>query len=194
VGDTLARLSAGANENAGADMGLVVRRFDRIRTECKAHFLLIHHSGKAAAAGARGWSGVRAAVDTEIEISDSPSGRCLEITKQRDLSTKGERIGFKLDVVTLGHTKWGEPATSCVVVPADAPVKASKAIKLGETQQAVMALLRGAGKNMKVREIADQLAEQEITRTSVYNAVNRLRDVELVEVSGGMVHLIGGKS
>jgi len=194
VGDTLARLSAGANENAGQDMGLVVRRFDRIRTECKAHFLLIHHSGKAAAAGARGWSGVRAAVDTEIEISDSPAGRCLEITKQRDLPSKGERIGFRLDVVTLGHTKWGEPATSCVVVAADAPVKQAKAIKLGETQQAVMALLRGAGKNMKVREIAEALAEQEITRTSVYNAVNRLRDVELVEVSGGMVHLIGGKS
>ena len=58
VGDTLARLSAGANENAGQDMGLVVRRFDRIRTECKAHFCLIHHSGKAAAAGARGWSGI----------------------------------------------------------------------------------------------------------------------------------------
>ncbi len=194
VGDTLARLSAGANENAGQDMGLVVQRFDRIRTECKAHFLLIHHSGKAAAAGARGWSGIRAAVDTEIEISDSLSCRCLEITKQRDLSTKGQRIGFRLDVVTLGHTKWGEPATSCVVVASDAPVKAGKAIKLGETQQAVMALLRGAGKNMKVREIADQLAEQEITRTSVYNAVNRLRDVELVEVSGGVVHLIGGKS
>lgn len=194
VGDTLARLSAGANENAGQDMGLVIQRFDRIRTECKAHFLLIHHSGKNVANGARGWSGVRAAVDTEIEISDSPTGRCVEITKQRDLSTKGERIGFRLDVVTLGHTKWGEPATSCVVVASDAPVKAAKAIKLGETQQAVMALLRGAGKNMKVREIADALAEQEITRTSVYNAVNRLRDVELVEVSGGMVHLIGGKA
>ena len=85
VGDTLARLSAGANENAGQDMGLVVRRFDRIRTACNAHFLLIHHSGKAAANGARGWSGIRAAVDTEIEVTDSPSGRCAEITKQRDL-------------------------------------------------------------------------------------------------------------
>jgi putative DNA primase/helicase len=132
-------------------------------------------------------------VDTEIEISDSPSGRCLEITKQRDLSTKGERIGFRLDVVTLGHTKWGEPATSCVVAAADAPVKAAKAIKLGETQQAVMALLRGAGKNLRIKEIAEQLAEQDISKTSVYNAVNRLRDVELLEVSGGMVHLIGGK-
>jgi KaiC/GvpD/RAD55 family RecA-like ATPase len=123
VGDTLARLSAGANENAGQDMGLVVRRFDRIRSACNAHFLLIHHSGKAAANGARGWSGIRAAVDTEIEVTDSPTGRCAEITKQRDLSTKGERIGFRLDTVTLGTTKWGAAATSCVVVPADAPDK-----------------------------------------------------------------------
>jgi hypothetical protein len=193
IGDTLARLSAGANENAGQDMGLVVQRFDRIRTECKAHFVLIHHSGKNAAAGGRGWSGVRGAIDTELEVTDSPAGRCLEITKQRDLGTKGERIGFRLDVVTLGETKWGAPATSCVVMASDAPVKQAKAIKLGETQQAVMALLRGAGKNMRIKEIAEQLAPQDISKTSVYNAVNRLRDVELLEVSNGMVHLIGGK-
>lgn len=194
VGDTLARLSAGANENAGQDMGLVVKRFDRIRKECKAHFLLIHHSGKAAAAGARGWSGVRAAIETEIEITESPTARCAEFMKQRDLSTKGERVGFRLDSVHLGSTKWGKPATSCVVVPADAPLRETKAVKLGETQQAVMALLRGAGKNMRIREIAEQLAEQDIKRTSVYNAVTRLRDMELVEVSSGMVHLNGGKS
>jgi KaiC/GvpD/RAD55 family RecA-like ATPase len=125
VGDTLARLSAGANENAGQDMGLVIRRFDRIRTECRAHFMLIHHSGKNAAAGSRGWSGVRAAVDTEIEVTDSPSGRCAEITKQRDLSSKGQRIGFRLAIVPLGETKWGAPAASCVVEPTEAPQKAT---------------------------------------------------------------------
>jgi len=97
-------------------------------------------------------------------------------------------------VVTLGQTKWGAPATSCVVNAADAPVKASKPIKLGEIQQAVMALLRGAGKNMRRVDIAKQLAEQGKSKTSVYNAVDRLRDVALVEVSMGMVHLIGGKS
>ena len=194
IGDTLARLSAGANENLGADMGVVVRHIDRIRVECKAHFLLIHHKGKNTDAGARGWSGVQAAVDTEISVTGTPAGRCLEITKQRDLPTKGERIGFRLDVVTLGQTKWGAPATSCVVNAADAPVKASKPIKLGGTQQAVMALLRGAGKNMRRVDIAKQLAEQGKAKTSVYNAVDRLRDVALVEVSMGMVHLIGGKS
>lgn len=134
IGDTLARLSAGANENAGQDMGLVVRRFDRIRAECKAHFLLIHHCGKNAAAGARGWSGVRAAVDTEIEVTDSPAGRCAEITKQRDLSTKGDRIGFRLDTVTLGQTKWGAPATSCIVVPDETPAPKEKALTDSQRQ------------------------------------------------------------
>lgn len=126
VGDTLARLSAGANENAGQDMGLVVERFDRIRKECRAHFLLIHHSGKNAAAGSRGWSGVRAAVETEIEVTDSPSGHCAEIMKQRDLATKGELIGFGLEAVVLGETKWGKPATSCVVVASSVAVAPSK--------------------------------------------------------------------
>jgi len=120
VGDTLARLSPGANESTGQDMGRVIRRIDLIRTECDVHFMLVHHSGKNASAGARGWSGLRAAVDTEIEVIDSAAGRCAEITKQRDLSTVRERVGFRLEPVTLGVTKWGTPATSCIVVPADA--------------------------------------------------------------------------
>jgi hypothetical protein len=185
VGDTLARLSAGANENAGQDMGLVVRRFDRIRTECKAHFLLIHHSGKAAAAGARGWSGVRAAVDTEIEISDSPSGRCLEITKQRDLSTKGERIGFRLDVVTLGHTKWGEPATSCVVVAADAPVKQNSK-RMGEVEGAVIEFLAAHKIGIKKAELAKHF-DGRYQRPNVYRAVKTLVTAQAVHEAAGMV-------
>jgi len=194
VGDTLARLSAGANENAGQDMGLVVRRIDRIRTECNAHFLLIHHSGKNAANGARGWSGLRAAVDTEIEITDSASGKCCEITKQRDLSTKGDRIGFRLEPVEIGNTSWGAVATSCVVASAIAPVKPARTQKLGETQQAVLALLRGSGRNMRIREIAGELKVQGLNPTSVRNAIDRLNKVELIEVSGGLVHLIGANA
>ena len=34
-------------------------------------FLLIHHTGKNIANGMRGWSGVRAAIDTEIEVTIS---------------------------------------------------------------------------------------------------------------------------
>jgi hypothetical protein len=185
VGDTLARLSAGANENAGQDMGLVVRRFDRIRTECNAHFLLIHHSGKAAAAGARGWSGIRAAVDTEIEISDSPAGRCIEITKQRDLGTKGERIGFRLDSVVMGLTKWGKPATSCVVVGSDAPVK-QQSKRMGEVEGAVIEILAVHNIGIKKAELAKHF-DGRYDRSNVYRAVRKLLAAAAVHEAAGMV-------
>jgi KaiC/GvpD/RAD55 family RecA-like ATPase len=189
VGDTLARLSAGANENAGQDMGLVVRRFDRIRTECNAHFLLIHHSGKVAAAGARGWSGVRAAVDTEIEISDLPAGRCAEITKQRDLSTKGERIGFRLDVVTLGHTKWGMPATSCVVAAADAPVKQTGK-RMCESDGAVLEFLVAQKVGIKKRAVVTHF-EGRYEKGPIYRAMKRLVTAGAVHEAAGMVAAAG---
>lgn len=185
VGDTLARLSAGANENAGQDMGLVVRRFDRIRTECKAHFLLVHHSGKAVASGARGWSGIRAAVDTEIEISDSPTGRCVEITKQRDLPTKGERIGFRLDAVELGHTKWGMPATSCVVISTDAPSK-QPSKRMGEVEGAVIEFLRAHRIGIKKAELVKHF-DGRYTRQSVYRSVNTLLTAQALHEAAGMV-------
>lgn len=121
IGDTLARLSAGANENTGEDMSIVLRHVDLIRTECNAHFSLIHHCGKDAAKGARGWSGLRAATDTEIEVTaDEQTGvRVAKITKQRDLDSKGEEIQFRLEVIDIGTSKWGEPITSCVVAPAN---------------------------------------------------------------------------
>ena len=189
VGDTLARLSAGANENAGQDMGLVVRRFDRIRTECKAHFLLIHHSGKAAAAGARGWSGIRAAVDTEIEISESPAGRCVEITKQRDLPGKGTRIGFRLDVVTLGHTKWGEPATSCVVAAADAPVK-QQGKRLSECDGAVLEFLVAHKVGIKKGAVVKHF-EGRYEKGPVYRAMKSLVTAAAVHEAAGMVCAAG---
>lgn len=187
VGDTLARLSAGANENAGQDMGLVVRRFDRIRTECKAHFLLIHHSGKNAAAGSRGWSGIRAAVDTEIEVTDSPAGKCCEITKQRDLPTKGERIGFKLDVVTLGQTKWGAPATSCVVAPADAPAKQTSK-RMGEVEGAVVEFLAAHRIGIKKSELAKHF-DGRYERSNIYRAVRTLLTVQAIHEAAGMVSI-----
>jgi putative DNA primase/helicase len=190
VGDTLARLSAGANENAAQDMGLVVRRFDRIRTECKAHFLLVHHSGKAAAAGARGWSGIRAAVDTEIEVTDSPAGRCAEITKQRDLSTKGERIGFRLDTVHLGVTKWGTPATSCVVQPNDAPQKTAGK-RISEVGGAVLEMLRTKGSGIKKREVVQHF-KGSYDSSAVYRELKRLTEAGQVHECIGIVAIAGG--
>jgi hypothetical protein len=49
-------------------MGLALSHCKHIYEVTGAIVLLVHHSGKDAAKGARGWSGIRAAADTEIEI------------------------------------------------------------------------------------------------------------------------------
>lgn len=184
VGDTLARLSAGANENSGEDMGLVVQRFDRIRAETGAHFLLIHHSGKDAAKGARGHSSLRAAVDTEIEVQETPAGRCAEVMKQRDLGTKGERIGFTLEQVHVGVTKWGKPASTCVVKPTEAPVKEAKGKRLGPAEGAVLEFLRAHGVGMRQAQLVKHFKDNDLfPRASVYRAIDKLGEMGLVNIA-----------
>ena len=119
IGDTLARMSAGANENSGEDMGPVMARFDQVATATKAALMMIHHNGKDAAKGARGWSGIRAHIDTEIEVIEKDGIRMVNVTKQRELPSKGETIYFKLEVVEMGVSKFGNPATTCVAISDD---------------------------------------------------------------------------
>ena len=116
-GDTLARMSAGANENSGEDMGPVMARFDKVALATGAAMTIIHHNGKNAAAGARGWSGIRAHIDTEIEVAEKDGTRSATITKQRELPGKGESIYFRLEIVEMGVSKFGSTATTCVAVP-----------------------------------------------------------------------------
>jgi len=114
VVDTLSRAMAGGNENANEDMSALVRSGDLIRQETGAHLIWIHHSGKDAAKGARGHSSLRAALDTEIEVTADGSRRLAKVTKQRDLACAGE-FPFTLRVVELGMNRRGKPVTSCVV-------------------------------------------------------------------------------
>jgi hypothetical protein len=112
VVDTLSRALAGGNENSSEDMGALIKNMDRLREHTHAHVSFVHHSGKDRTLGARGWSGLRAAVDTEIEISPGE----IRVTKQRDMEIAGT-FGFALESVPLGVDTDGDPITSCVVLP-----------------------------------------------------------------------------
>lgn len=186
IGDTLARMTAGANENSGEDMGLVVGRFDRIRHETGAHFLLIHHSGKDTAKGARGHSSLRAAVDTEIEVQELPTGRCAEVMKQRDLGTKGERIGFRLEQIHVGVTKWGKPASTCVVKPSDAPEKKSAGKRMGEVEGAVVEFLAQHKVGIRLADVAKHF-DGRYERSNVYRAIRSLETAHAIHKAAGMV-------
>lgn len=192
IGDTLARLSAGANENSGEDMGVVVKHVDRIRAETGAHFMLIHHSGKDAARGMRGWSGLRAATDTEIEVtSDELAGtRTAEITKQRDMGGKGDRIGFRLETIDMGPGKWGKQRTSCVVEPTVAAQKPARGKRPSEVAGAITEFLtvRGTG---CLRGAMAKHFEGRYHRGSVYKEVGKMVDAGTLIESAGVVALPG---
>jgi len=117
IGDTLARMSAGANENSGEDMGPVMERFSMVTQATGSAMIIIHHNGKDQARGARGWSGIRAHIDTEIEVEDSQGVKSAKVTKQRELGSKGDEILFKLEIIPMGKSKFGVDVTTCVAVP-----------------------------------------------------------------------------
>lgn len=114
--DTYTRAMAGGDENSGKDTSAVVATVDAIRAKSTAHVLLIHHCGKDEARGARGHSSLRAATDTEIEITrpDAASPSVVSVKKQRDLPV-AEILCFSLMPVHLGIDRRGVPITSCVV-------------------------------------------------------------------------------
>lgn len=122
VVDTLAQSSAGANENSGEDMGTVLEHCHKLGDELQAMVLLVHHAGKNIAAGARGWSGLKGAMDVELEVSRHPiTGRSIRLSKSKD-GEDGKAMGFKLQVVTIGEDEDGESITSCIVEHTSASV------------------------------------------------------------------------
>ncbi|WP_050783468.1 AAA family ATPase [Methylobacterium nodulans] len=134
--DTLSRVMSGGDENSSVDMGGLVKNLDLIRHHTKAHVMVVHHSGKDQAKGARGHSLLRAALDTELEVAD----REITVQKQRDMDQSWS-AQFDLEVIPLGHDEEGDLITSCVMcfvegrkvvvgVPTDRESEILKALKL----------------------------------------------------------------
>jgi hypothetical protein len=125
-------------------MSALVEAADRIRQAVKTHVEFIHHSGKNQASGARGHSSLRAATDTEIEVTrDETAGVSVaKVTKQRDMDRSG-KFPFTLEPVELGRNQRGKPVTSCVVVPGDVPadVPTSAGVRLSDDQRTALDLL-----------------------------------------------------
>lgn len=119
VVDTLATTFEGGNENSSEDMGLYISNMKYIQRYADTGVLIVHHSGKDQAAGARGHSSLRAATDTEIEVLSEKKGeryaRHIHTRKQRE----GESdiiIPFGLKVVEIGRDEDGDLIDTCHVV------------------------------------------------------------------------------
>lgn len=121
VVDTLAQVTPGANENGAEDMGRALANLRMIREVAGATVMAVHHAGKDASKGSRGWSGIKAAADAQIEVLRHEDGqREIHLEKMKD-GEDGLRFGFKLEIVELGLDADGDMLTSCVAIEADLP-------------------------------------------------------------------------
>lgn len=185
--DTLACATPGADENSGRDMGRVIDRANRIREECGVHVALVHHTGKSAEAGARGWSGLMAAVDTAIKVVESAGKRYIEITKSRDLGAKGEQHSFDLGVVEIGSTNFGARETTCVVLPTGTR---GTVRKLGAVEAAVRAHLAGNPGSTKSEVVKHFAGRHE--KGPVYRAMQALVGLGALRESDGRFSIAEG--
>jgi RecA/RadA recombinase len=122
--DTLAQVTPGANENTSEDMGRALANCRIIHDATKATIGIIHHAGKDLSRGARGWSGLKGAMDAELEVNrnEETGAREIVVRKQKD-GRDGDVFPFKLETVVLGHDEDGDAITSCIVVESDQRAK-----------------------------------------------------------------------
>ena len=140
--DTLNRAAPTADENSSRDMGEILEAAKTLQAACGGLVLLVHHTGKNAAAGLRGHSSLFAAMDAAIEVSRDGDRREWKVAKSKD-GQDGTAHPFKLQVETLGTEPTGEAITSCVVLR-DTAVEDVRAVKLpqGGNQRVVLDALR----------------------------------------------------
>jgi len=145
--DTLNRAAPTADENSSRDMGEILEAAKTLQTLTRGLVLLVHHTGKNAAAGLRGHSSLFAAMDAAIEVSRDGDRREWKVAKSKD-GIDGEARPFKLQVETLGVEETGEAITSCVVLR-DTAAQDVRAVKLpqGGNQKIVLTALRAMFKD-----------------------------------------------
>lgn len=197
VVDTWAQVTPGSNENSGEDMGKALAHCRKLRQASGAMVVLVHHSGKDATRGARGWSGLRAAADCEISVERDGDVRTATITKLKD-GDDGSRFGFSLSTVPVGHDEDGDPVTSCVVEEAEVSERKPKA-NLGEIERTIVECVTDIyddknewpDVNMLLNAVLDRLPESKTRsaqrKTNINRSLKSLLDRGLLFERGGFI-------
>lgn len=196
VVDTLARAIAPGDESKTMDMGAFVRSCDMLRTGTGSAVLVVHHSGKDPTKGARGSGSLRAAVDTEIEVTGQANPRQAKVTKQRDLPS-GDVFAFDLEPVDIGiDDETGEAITACVVAHRD-DVPHAAIVPKGKAVASILRALRAQqdahSKTGEHGPLIWTLEDMRLIGRNLGQHRNTAREaVDRLVMSGLMVPTIGG--
>ena len=118
--DTLAQAGAGIDENSSEGMGEMIAIFQELQHRLGGTVLVVHHEGKTASAGMRGWSGLRGALDFAIkcwrddEWDKSDAQFVLDKVKDGE---DGRAFNFSMLRVHIGMDEEGDEISSLTVIP-----------------------------------------------------------------------------
>lgn len=207
VVDTLAQVTPGANENAGEDMGRVIKHCKTLHQVTGATIVLVHHSGKDASRGARGWSGIKGALDAELEVTRAENDRVVTVSKMKDGQGEGRQYGFRLLEVPLGMDDDGDVYGSCVVEHTTVSAVVKRGGPRGKHEQAVyraaLNLVEVDGEAPTIDAVvaeylaqtpADPLAKRDLRKQHAERALRGLVDRGLLEVEGVRVAMAAAKA
>ena len=114
--DTLqAALGPGGSDCDPRDVGALIEGLKAELTSHDMTAIAVHHSGKDATRGARGWSGLNAALDFEMEMQAADDLRTLVVSKMRDGPDNQNTMCYRLNSWPLGQDEYGDPVETVVV-------------------------------------------------------------------------------
>ena len=115
--DTLNRSLAGS-ESSDEDMSAYIQAADAIREAFNCAVVIVHHCG-IDGSRPRGHTSLTGAVEAQCAIKrDAASQVILTVEHMKD-GPEDDVIASTLESVEVGTDDYGDPITSCVVVPAD---------------------------------------------------------------------------
>jgi hypothetical protein len=127
--DTLNRAAPGSDENASRDMGEILEAAKTFQAQTAGLVVLVHHTGKNAAAGLRGHSSLFAAMDAAVEVCRDGDRREWKVAKSKD-GADGDVHPFNLHIEPLGFDEHGDAITSCVVTAGEPETPKSRRDRL----------------------------------------------------------------
>lgn len=141
--DTLNRTSPTSDENLSSDMGLILEAARKLQEATEGLVLIVHHSGKSAAAGPRGHSSLYANCDAIIEVTRQGDYRKWTLAKAKE-DEDGLSRAFVLEKLVLGEDSDGDELSSCVIRSVDSDVGNSAKAKspAGSNQRLALQCVR----------------------------------------------------
>ena len=126
VVDTLTRATPGLDLNGPKDMGVVISSSDDLQRRLGGLVISVYHSSMKGGAensdaSELGHSSYRGSLDASIFVyCDKENNKYWSAKKVKDAS-EGDAEPFHLGVVEVRRNQWGNPKTSCYVVPGESP-------------------------------------------------------------------------